>query len=125
MAQEADRGEYVPTDDDFNWDRYSEDPSSSGDSDEMTQEEARTNLSGSKRTRGPNTCSNIANKKLKIRFDEKGLPYGAMAKDYCNHVNLVAKQRVPITLSSWAKLDHKKSRKPIWDEIKVTNYKLL
>jgi len=120
MSQEADKGYRAPTEADFNWGHTDDsDPSSSSDSDDMSNEEAAPPIScGEKRTRGPNTCRNISTKKLKINFNRNGVPYGPMAKDYGNHVNLLAKQRVPITLASWAKLD-KEDRDKLWAEIKV------
>ena len=118
MSQEADK-EYGPTDFDFDWGHNDDsDPSSSSDSDDMLNEEAPPKSCGEKRTRGSNTCRNITNKNLKINFNRNGVPYGPMAKDYGNHVNLLAKQRVPITLASWAKLE-KQDRDKICAEIKV------
>jgi len=119
MSQEADK-EYGPTEADFDWGRHTDgsDSSSSSDYVDMSNEEAPPKSCGEKRTRGPNTCRNITNKKLKIHFNRNGVPYGPMAKDYGNHVNLLAKQRVPITLASWANLD-KLDRDKLWAEIKV------
>ena len=83
-------------------------------SDESSEEETPQ-----KKTRGRTTCAKLAKKNgLYIKFNRHGHPKGKWLSQYKTHLATVSKERFPITITNWKKVDEN-LKEECWEEIKV------